>query len=258
MRHATLTGRVLAVSAGVLAAIALAVYLTHRARSPATHDRHAKQQPVWFVDRSGDVLGIAMTPAADAGALTLDLVGVGTFAGRVPMSSSSRGTLHATMTARVRRVDGRPGPGTRISWRGTYDLARHAARIAIHVDRPEVDRLFTTQPADPASARVTVHEIVAAVIQNDLRRLAGLMSPTVRGRQTTAELVGRLRAQRIHPTRMRVRGQGRMTWLANGDPLWVQPIIGTADTPSGSRTLKTNLLLVEQSGRWWLLGTTAR
>jgi hypothetical protein len=166
-------------------------------------------------------------------------------------------SVHATVTSQVRRLDGRPGPPTKIAFQGTLDPVRHAARLAIHIDRPPVDALFATQPASAAQAGAAVNEIVDAVIDNNFQRLARLLSPTVRGSESPAELARRLSSQGIRATQMRLRGPGAMRWLQSGYPLWVQPVVATAKTPDGTRTLRTNLLLVEQSDRWWLLGTAS-
>jgi hypothetical protein len=174
----------------------------------------------------------------------------------LPSDPGITGTLSArSLRGKRVRFHGRATEaGRSVSLRldGTIDRSHHAVRLAINVGRSNY-RFITATPGTKA-ARATDRRILSALKANSIATLVALLPPQLLAGRSRAEVVAGLRAQGIHITALRVSGAGKVIWLANGAPAFSQPIVVSARTPHGRSTKHATLTLIENGGRWKLLG----
>jgi hypothetical protein len=201
---------------------------------------------------------------ADRATLTLqrDARGGGRFELSVPSAEGVTGMLRAG-ALRGRngsyrlRYAARASKGAQVvavGLRGTLDPARRFARLAIRVGG--VRYLFITAIPNIPAAQSAERRALAALRASSIAGLVSLLPVELLGGRSHSEVEAALAAEGVHVTSIRALGAGHLTWLADGAPAYSQPVLASATTPRGRSERRATLTLVEETGRWRLVGAS--
>jgi len=206
---------------------------------------------ITFVDSRYDgQLSLSLGGGRARGDFVLTLEKLGVFTGRLPARVLKRhGTIDLNTT--VRAVKG--ASALKIRLRGALTPATRAARLAITIGHRHL--LFVTATPPLAKARATARKLVGALRANNLAAVVALLPPQLFAGQSAQQVATQLAAAGVHITSIVARGNGRLGWLSNGSPVYLQPVLATANTPQGRVSRRAILVFIYEHGVWRLLAT---
>jgi hypothetical protein len=208
--------------------------------------------PVQFIDRMNRARLALYTSGPWRGRFTLVLKRGATFFGLLP-SRELRG--HKTRIAATSALT--PGSGgrvTRARFEGELNANNHSATLHIRLGRSRSVVTLQTSHPNTTRAKATVRKVVKDLAANDLLGLVRLFTPAVLNGRSPTAVAAELAAQHVHITRVSTVERGKIVWLSEGDPGWIQPV--TIAAAKARRPLHANLILQEEHGRWWLIGSS--
>ncbi len=209
--------------------------------------------PIQFIDHAGRARLALYTAGPFQGRFTLTLKRGRVFYGVLPARALRGVRAHLAATVSLTPAGNTTARSARAQLDGELDVRTRSANLGIRVSHPHVQTRLQTPRANTARARAAVRIVVRDLAANNLLGVTRLFNPAVLGGRSPAAIAHELSEQHVPITGVSTAGAGKVLLLSEGDPGWVQPVTVTA---RGRRPLHANLILQEEHGRWWLIGSS--
>lgn len=194
-------------------------------------------------------LALTLGAGRTRGDFELTLAKLGIFTGRLPARLVKGGST-IRLNATVHVTQG--ASEVKMVVRGTLTPATHSARLTVKIGRHHV--LFVTVAPSVAKARAAARQLLRALKANRLQAVIALLPPQLLAGQTPRQVAHQLSAEGVQITSAAPRGRGRLSWLSNGSPVFLQPVLAKAKTPQGRQTRRATLVFIFVNRAWRLLG----